>query len=162
MGYDTEQWHDLFVAAAGAGAALAGLVFVAISINIDRILKLPGVPERAFQTVLVLLGVVVVCICGLIPQDISTLGIEVLSTGVLLSAGLVILGRTVIRAVRGHLDWMISRLALVVPGAVLYLVAGITLLVGAGGGLYWVVAGLLAGVMAGVLNGWVLLVEILR
>ena len=38
--YDVEPWSDLFVAAAGAGAALAGLVFVAVSINVDRILAL--------------------------------------------------------------------------------------------------------------------------
>ena len=43
--YDVEPWSELFVATAGAGAALAGLVFVAVSINIDRILKLPGMPD---------------------------------------------------------------------------------------------------------------------
>ena len=45
--YDASQWTDLFVASAGASAALAGLVFVAVSINVDRILKLEGVPGRA-------------------------------------------------------------------------------------------------------------------
>ena len=53
--YSAEHWTDLFVAAAGASAALTGLVFVAVSINIERILRLAGVPERAFQTI-VLLG----------------------------------------------------------------------------------------------------------
>ena len=77
VGYATEDWHDLFVASAGAGAALAGLVFVAVSINIDRILKLDGVPERALQTVTLLVGVVVVSILGLAPQSASTLGAEV-------------------------------------------------------------------------------------
>ena len=68
--YDASEWTDLFVAAAGAGAALAGLVFVAVSINIDRILSLEGVPERALATVLTLLMVVCVSIVGLIPgQD---------------------------------------------------------------------------------------------
>jgi hypothetical protein len=33
------DWEGLFLAGAGASAALAGLLFVAISINLDRILK---------------------------------------------------------------------------------------------------------------------------
>ena len=65
--YDASEWSDLFVASAGAGAALAGLVFVAVSINIDRILAGEGLPERALATVLTLLMAVCVSIVGLIP-----------------------------------------------------------------------------------------------
>lgn len=35
--YDPETWHDLFIAAAGAAAALSGLIFVAVSINLRDI-----------------------------------------------------------------------------------------------------------------------------
>jgi hypothetical protein len=38
---------DFLVASAGATAALAGLVFVALSINLAKILALEGVTERA-------------------------------------------------------------------------------------------------------------------
>ena len=37
--YQPEQWHDMFVAMAGAVAALTGLIFVAVSINLERVLK---------------------------------------------------------------------------------------------------------------------------
>lgn len=73
--YDPSEWTDFFVASAGASAALTGLVFVAVSINIDRILALPGVPERALETVLTLLGVVLVSLVALLPGvSIEALG----------------------------------------------------------------------------------------
>ena len=37
--YSAAEWESLFVAEAGASAALAGLLFVALSINLERILK---------------------------------------------------------------------------------------------------------------------------
>ena len=41
-------------------------------------------------------------------------------------------------------------------------IASVSLLVQAGGGLYWLVQGLLTAVIFGPTNTWVLLVEILR
>lgn len=40
--------------------------------------------------------------------------------------------------------------------------AGIALLAGGGGGLYWLVPAVVIAILAGLLNGWVPLVEILR
>jgi hypothetical protein len=42
------------------------------------------------------------------------------------------------------------------------LVAGISLLAHAGGGLYWLLAGITISVLAAVFNAWVLLIEIAR
>ena len=36
-----DEWHDFFLAAAGAAAVLAGLVFVGLSINLDQIMSNP-------------------------------------------------------------------------------------------------------------------------
>jgi hypothetical protein len=42
------------------------------------------------------------------------------------------------------------------------ILAAVTLLAQAGGGLYWLVPSVLAAITFGLINAWVLLVEILR
>jgi hypothetical protein len=49
-GYEPEAWFDFGVGIVGAAAALAGLLFVAISINIELILAIPTLPSRAAGT----------------------------------------------------------------------------------------------------------------
>jgi hypothetical protein len=159
--YDATEWHELFVASAGAAAALTGLVFVAVSINVERIIALRGLPERALQTILVLLGAVVVSIIGLVPQTRQLLAVEVLVAAGLLSSGVALTGRLAFDT-GGNGKYLASRLAAILPGSLLYLVGGVSLLVGWGGGLAWVLAGLIGGMVGAVLNAWVLLVEILR
>ncbi|HVS99677.1 MAG TPA: hypothetical protein VHE08_04100 [Solirubrobacterales bacterium] len=53
VAYDPVEWHDLFVAAAGASAALLGLLFVAVSINLWRLGRLT---VRLMGTVPLLVG----------------------------------------------------------------------------------------------------------
>jgi hypothetical protein len=44
--YQPEQWHDLFVMVGGGAATLAGLVFVAMSLNLaTRNIPLLGRPD---------------------------------------------------------------------------------------------------------------------
>jgi modulator of FtsH protease len=50
--YDAGQRADFCVAVLGAAAALTGLVFLAVSINLRRILDYPHLPGRAGQTVI--------------------------------------------------------------------------------------------------------------
>jgi uncharacterized membrane protein YdjX (TVP38/TMEM64 family) len=47
-------------------------------------------------------------------------------------------------------------------GTVLLMIGSVSILAAAGGGLYWVVAGILLAIVGAVANAWVLLVEILR
>jgi len=63
----------------GAAAVLAGLVFLAVSINIGRIMAIPGLPGRAGESVIFFLGVLVESALLLIPgQSATALGIELL------------------------------------------------------------------------------------
>lgn len=159
--YEPSEWTDFFVAAAGASAALAGLVFVAVSINIDRILRMEGVPERALETVLTLLGVVLISLVMLMP-GVSTemLGALLLFEALLLIGVAVQINRhsRVPADGQAHVSRHLLRAMATVP----VLVGGVSLLAESGGGLYWVAAAVLLGTLAAVINAWVLLVEILR
>jgi len=76
--------------------ALAGLVFVAVSINIRRILSVPSLPGRAGETVILFLGALCECALVLIPHHpVTALGFELLISGTLVSA---VLGAIVLPA----------------------------------------------------------------
>jgi hypothetical protein len=156
------EWTDLFVAAAGASAALTGLVFVAVSINIQEILRLPGVPDRALATLMLLLAAVVISLLPLIPDQSDTaLGLELVLVGL---AFIAVIGVTGTRSFQ-RADNPAVRVELVVLaalGTVPYVIGGVLVLADADGGLYWVIGGVIGAIVGAVLNAWVLLVEILR
>ena len=161
--YDPTEWHDLFVATAGASAALAGLVFVAVSINLERILRLPGLPERALETILLLLVVLIVSIVGLVPgQGSHALGLEVFGVGAVCAAGIAALPIARGAHPGQSRSWAWGRWALRLMGTVPFVVGGLSIFFEGGGGLYWVFAGIVLAIAGAVANAWVLLVEILR
>jgi modulator of FtsH protease len=159
-----ERWHDFFVAEAGASAALAGLVFVGVSLNLSRILTFPGLPNRALQALMVLLVILLAASLMLIPdQSGLALGIELVGIagiawliGLRMDAG-ILRGKTDAYR-RQHLFNMARFQAAILPSVV----GGALLLTGNPGGLYWVAAAMLMSFVRATLDAWVLLVEINR
>ena len=159
------MWANFFIAAASASAALAGLVIVAISVNIERILQFPHLPFRAAVTIARLILILVTAMAALIPQDTHALGAEVL----VLSAACWVLGlRSSRKSAKAHTELNRPRfesLLEAVGGEVQvlpFLLGSILLLAGRDAGYYAVAAGVIAIFIFSTLNAWVLLVEILR
>jgi hypothetical protein len=162
--YDPSEWTDLFVASAGASAALAGLVFVAVSINLERILAFRGLPERALETLLFLVSVLLISVVALVPgQSHVALGLELLVVSLAIDA--IVMRQPTIQVEEGEVmrrSWQVSRWTLRLVATVPFLIGAVSLIAHSGGGLYWLVAGIVLAIMAAVANAWVLLVEILR
>jgi hypothetical protein len=162
--YDPSEWANLFVATAGASAALAGLVFVAVSINLERIIGFRGLPERALETLLFLVSVLLVSVVALVPgQDHLALGLELLVISLVVDA--VVLRQPTIQAEEGEVvrrSWRLSRWTLRITATLPFLIGAVSVIAQSGGGLYWLVAGIVLAITAAIANAWVLLVEILR
>lgn len=112
---------------------------------------------------LLLMAVLLVSIIGLIPgQSHVALGLELLLVSLAIGAAIVRL--PTIRTDTGEEPrvWLWSRWAVRAAAAVPLIVAGASMLAESGGGLYWLVAGIVFAITGAVANAWVLLVEILR
>lgn len=156
-------WSDFFVAEVGASAALSGLVIVAISINLQRILSYPHLPGRAGEMLIMLLGALLACSVVLMPdQSTKLLGVEITGIGLFMTcAPIFIQVRALMNVKNQPVSWWLWRLLLALCAGVPILVGGAFLTAGAGG-LYLVATGVLVTLAATVWNSWVLLVEILR
>src|ERR671926_77603 len=101
-GYLAAPWSDFSVAVVGAAAALTGLLFVAVSINIEQILAVGTLAGRALSTMILFVVPLVVGIVMLVPgQSLTALGLELIGTGVLAGVGLLGVNRP---ANRGALE----------------------------------------------------------
>jgi hypothetical protein len=82
MGYEPERWHDLFVMVGGASAALAGLVFLGLSMHARAVASERLYPLRARNLTAGILYVTVASMFVLIPgQDVRVLGAELIAAG---------------------------------------------------------------------------------
>src|ERR1700712_3104600 len=161
--YDIESWHDLLVATVGAAAGLTGLLFVALSINIDQVLAFPRLPGRAALTLGILSILLIVGILGLAPgQSDGLLGAEFAALGLLAATAALWVSVHPRPDPADPIAWTLWPLTLILVPSIALMLGGVTLAIGVGGGLYWILVGIVLGFVASVINAWVMLVEIKR
>jgi len=156
-------WENFFIAEVGATAALSGLVIVAISINLARILSFPELPGRAAEAIVVLAGALILSSLVLIPQPTHVLGFEVFVIALAIWLVPVTVQIRTFQAARANGKTpVVSRALLSQINTLPFVIAGAAIMLGWESGFYWLAAGILLALVGGMLNTWVLLVEILR
>lgn len=166
--YTDAAWTAFGAGAVGSGATLSGLVFVAVSINLNRILGHPSLPTRSWQTMGLLLTPLIVGFFLLVPgQNGTVLAWELIGSAVSLAGARVAFHHHSVQSEKAIPLPLVGRLAgfvtALVPALVTYAclaVAGATLLAQSGGGLYWLVPSCLMASFFGLINAWALLVEV--
>ena len=163
MAYDPTAWATFSGAIVTADAALVGLIFVAVSINLDHILALPGMDALAFEALLVPSVVLISAVAVLVPgQPVAALAVEL----VLVVIAHVAVSASSRRAAKasapeGRHDDVLTQVIQSIPGVLILIAAG-SLALGAGGGLYWLAPAWVVGMLLGIFNAWRLLVEVKR
>ena len=161
---DISEWTDFGVGVAGAAAALTGLLFVAVSINLDRILQFRTLPRLAGATLLMFGAVLLSAILLIIPeQSPVALGTELFVLALVTGGPLVWLHTRSPRHEGTPTGaWVLTRLlpSFLVPG--LLLLSAVLLWADRSGALYPMGAAVVVALAAGLLSSWVLLVEIQR
>src|SRR5215212_6778453 len=161
-----DDWHDFFLAAAGAAAVLAGLVFVGVSINLEMIMANPtyGLAGRALEALVLLVAVLIVTSLLLVPaQGMVLAGVEVLAVGVADWAAIVPIQLLQLRnwqSLEPNLRWhLVTRVVLGQVATLPFVAAGVAVLSWGVGGLYWLAAGVVLSFLVAVGDAWILLVE---
>lgn len=158
------EWGNFFFAQVGASAALAGLVFVGVSINLKRILEHALLPDRALEAIVVLVQVLVASSFMLVPhQPPVLLGCEILLTSGIAWYTVLFLS---IRAYRAPpRQYHVNQTIYLLLGQIATLpifIAGAFLLTGSTSGLACMVPGSVASYIMAVFNAWMLMIEINR
>lgn len=160
---DAQSWSGFMSVAAGLAATLSGLVFLAVSINLQQVIRTPGIATLALESLTQLFGAMIIGLIALTPGQSSVmLGAEVTSLTCVLW---LLQTRWQLSFLRQHhrpWRWTANRFLRTQLACLPLFFAGVFLWSGRPSGFFWFVPGMPAAFIAGVTNAWVLLVTIVR
>jgi len=156
MAHEPDAWNDFFVMLGGASAALAGLVFVGLSLHARAVAADALLRVRAWNLTAGIVAVTVMSALVLVPgQGLRALGIELVAGG----AFLAYVFSAPLRLHRPRVDpGLRARTVAAVAATGLIVWAGASLLAHGGGGLYVLLVAGLFGVVLNVFGAWTLLI----
>ncbi len=153
-----QDWGNFGQVVGASSGALVGLLFVAVSLNRNRIAQNTLLRASAFQTLVLFMLPLVVSILLLTPgQPHWVLGSELITVAVIDGVILVIAGRrkqTPSSGEESRLAGLLDRSSPNLLTTLLILVAGVTLTAGHGGGLYWLVPAVVFALVGGAVGAW--------
>ena len=175
-----QEWTDFAVITGSAAGALTGLLFVAVSLNRERIVGHPGLRAEAGQTLVLFILALLLTVILVIPGvSATTLGVVLVTVALVTGVSLNLINRNLPRPDRGQSrgrppatngerpkfsdlnpdDQLYRLLNVVTPdlfSELSVLIAGCLQLAG-GNGLYWLAAAVLLALGGGVVNAWLFL-----
>jgi hypothetical protein len=160
VAYLPEMWRDFGGTVAGLAGALTGLLFVAVSIKSDVLAHSRSLASRAAQTLTLFMTSALTALVLVAPQPSLALGAELLVVAASSGTALLILDRRAGQDPGNRVADYIERASPNMLTALLVAVAGITFLVKAGGGLYWLIPAVAASLVGGVINAWLFLIKV--
>jgi hypothetical protein len=160
VGYATAMWLSFGEALAAVAGALTGLLFVALSVKSDVLAASLSLSSRAAQTLVLFLTSVLIAVLLVAPQPPAALGWELLAVAAVSGTALLILDRRAGHSTDQGVARYIERFSPNTITAVLGAVAGLTFLLKAGGGLYWLIPAAVTSLLGGVVNAWLFLVRV--
>jgi len=116
--------------------------------------------SRAAQTLVLFMTSVIVAVVLVAPQPSAALGWELLAVAAASGSALLALDRRAGHGSHQAVARFIEKFSPNTITAVLVAVAGLTFLLKAGGGLYWLIPAALASLLGGVINAWLFLVRL--
>jgi hypothetical protein len=150
-------WEGFAEMIGSASGALTGLLFVAVSLNANRIAHHPGLRASAAQTLVLFLVPLIMAACLLAPgQPHWVIGSELIAAGLIASVVLISVGETI----RGLSDddlkliRIFDRRVANVLVMLLFVAGGVILVCGSDDGLYLLLPATLVALISGVLNAW--------